>query len=51
MPNPPPAANPALALAVYSWPQWRGVAEAQCYLSAKVAEGLKAPGIRNLRTA
>jgi hypothetical protein len=28
-PNPPPAANPAVALVVYSILQWRGVAEAE----------------------
>ena len=27
-PNPPPAANPATMLVPYSWPEWRGVAEA-----------------------
>ena len=27
--NPPPSANPAISLAVNTWPQWRGVAEAE----------------------
>ena len=30
--NPPPAANPAVALVVDSWRLWRGVAEAERWL-------------------
>ena len=32
-PNRPAAPNPAIALMVYSWPQWRRVAEAERYAS------------------
>jgi len=33
-PNPPPAANPAVAVVVYSWLQWRGVAEEERWVKS-----------------
>ena len=34
--DPPPPANPAVALGVNSWPQWRGVAEAGRHALSRV---------------